>query len=195
MTDGEWQKWQQGFRKKADPMPEIARRIRRGQVLAVLSNIAFFAIALGECAYGIRQVVVGADPIQRIAGVAIVGLMCGMGALYVAFQRGALRGAQATPDAYLAWFDRRIEIGRRLGGLTRWAGVVACSITAALCTTALMQRGAPAREYVPMVAIVGFTLAATQWVPRFTRRRMDRRREKLLRWRGELEAGHAAELP
>lgn len=186
MTDAEWQRWQQTFSRKEGVMPQIEKRLRRERLGVVLSHVIFFGIALFEVGFGLLTVMRGPTSLQRLIGVWLIALMAVMGTLFITLMRRLYAGAGQTPDAWLAWMERRIESSLRAGQLARWGGLVTCLVTAAFCLWA--DRAAPGslQERALEAGFIGLTLGATWCMPLLVRRKVARERDQIAMWRKAL---------
>jgi hypothetical protein len=186
MTDAEWQRWQQTFSRKEGVMPQIEKKLRRAQLGVVIAHLIVFGIALFEIGFGVMAIVRGPTTLQRLIGAWLIALMAVMGTLFITIMRRLYAGAGQTPDAWLSWMERRLEVSVRTGQLVRWGGVVACAVTTGFCLWAERQAPGDLADHAITAAVILFTLAMTWFMPVLVRRKVSKQRAQIRAWREAL---------
>lgn len=186
MTDAEWQRWQQTFRRKEGVMPQIVKQVRRARLGIAFGQALFAVIVLGETAFGIHGVVSGALASERLASAFVLAFVAAMSALFVANTRGMHRRVQQTPEALLGYMEQTFRTQERAGALARWGGVVVCTFTAGFVTWDYGHGRGTTADLALGLAVVAFTLGATWATPLFVRRKIAKKRAQVEAWKKEL---------
>ena len=190
MSDQEWDALKQSFRAHADPLPTLRAAIRGDRRRLVVANLIFFGICAFELVSATVILTHGEDPKSRVAGVALLVFIGALSTGFVWMQRGLWRRAADTPRALLAVFERRTRAQHRIAHLTRWFGLAIAAFTIALTLAPNADgRHVPASAAIPAIAFAVLVGAVCAAMPRFIRRRVARRRERVERWRQELGEG------